>query len=187
MQSSLAVTHGVAARTCYSRISNTTPPNEISCSRKLTKSLHFSNNSRSISPVKLFQLQETFQLRKPVSLIPNRWKRSHLCANSSADNAISANGGSGSLDDGTATITNKSWIEAAGEAISTAFPVWVALGCLLGLVRPTAYDWVQPSWTIMGITLTMLGMGMTLTFDDLRGALAMPKELFTGFLLQYSV
>ncbi|KAL0399512.1 UNVERIFIED_CONTAM: putative sodium/metabolite cotransporter BASS1, chloroplastic [Sesamum radiatum] len=39
----------------------------------------------------------------------------------------------------------------------------------------------------MGITLTMLGMGMTLTFDDLRGALAMPKELFSGFMLQYSV
>lgn len=39
----------------------------------------------------------------------------------------------------------------------------------------------------MGITVTMLGMGMTLTFDDLRGALAMPKELITGFVLQYSV
>lgn len=39
----------------------------------------------------------------------------------------------------------------------------------------------------MGITVTMLGMGMTLTFDDLRGALAMPKELFSGFALQYSV
>lgn len=39
----------------------------------------------------------------------------------------------------------------------------------------------------MGITLTMLGMGMTLTFDDLRDALAMPKELFCGFVLQYSV
>ncbi|GLU14744.1 hypothetical protein SLE2022_312970 [Rubroshorea leprosula] len=33
----------------------------------------------------------------------------------------------------------------------------------------------------------MLGMGMTLTFDDLRGAIAMPKELMIGFVLQYSV
>ncbi|KAK1326579.1 hypothetical protein QJS10_CPA01g00600 [Acorus calamus] len=33
----------------------------------------------------------------------------------------------------------------------------------------------------------MLGMGMTLTPEDLQGALAMPKELFTGFVLQYSV
>lgn len=79
------------------------------------------------------------------------------------------------------------WIEVVGEALSTAFPVWVALGCLLGLVRPSSFNWVQPKWTILGLILTMLGMGMTLTFDDLRGALAMPKELVAGFVLQYSV
>ncbi|KAL6990840.1 hypothetical protein U1Q18_008962 [Sarracenia purpurea var. burkii] len=33
----------------------------------------------------------------------------------------------------------------------------------------------------------MLGMGMTLTFDDLRGAFATPTELIIGFVLQYSV
>lgn len=74
-----------------------------------------------------------------------------------------------------------------GEALSTAFPIWVAVGCLLGLLRPTSFDWVQPKWTVLGITLTMLGMGMTLTFDDLGKALAMPKEILTGFFLQYSV
>lgn len=81
----------------------------------------------------------------------------------------------------------RGWIELIGEAISTAFPVWVALGCLLGLMRPSCFNWVQPRWTVLGITLTMLGMGMTLTFGDLRGALSMPKELLSGFLLQYSV
>ncbi|KAL2496559.1 putative sodium/metabolite cotransporter BASS1 [Forsythia ovata] len=96
--------------------------------------------------------------------------KSVLCSNSS--NAVTA---------------KKSWIEAVGEAVSTAFPLWVALGCLLGLVKPSSFNWVKPQWTVMGITLTMLGMGMTLTFDDLRGALAMPKELFSGFMLQYSV
>lgn len=71
--------------------------------------------------------------------------------------------------------------------MSTAFPVWVSLGCLLGLVKPGAFNWVTPDLTIIGLTITMLGMGMTLTLDDLRGALKMPKELFAGFLLQYSV
>jgi BASS family bile acid:Na+ symporter len=33
----------------------------------------------------------------------------------------------------------------------------------------------------------MLGMGMTLTLDDLRSALSMPKEVLSGFFLQYSV
>ncbi|KAF6175077.1 hypothetical protein GIB67_038990 [Kingdonia uniflora] len=81
----------------------------------------------------------------------------------------------------------RGWVELVGEVLSTAFPVWVALGCLLGLVRPNSFNWIQPKWTILGITLTMLGMGMTLTFDDLRDAFAMPKELFAGFVLQYSV
>lgn len=30
-------------------------------------------------------------------------------------------------------------------------------------------------------------MGMTLTLDDLRAALLMPKELAAGFVLQYTV
>lgn len=74
-----------------------------------------------------------------------------------------------------------------GEGVSTAFPLWVALGCLLGLVRPSSYNWVQPQWIVTGITVTMLGMGMTLTFDDLGEAVAMPKELLAGFFLQFSV
>lgn len=97
------------------------------------------------------------------------------CGNSS--DSYSANDGRSLRD----------WIEVFGEALSTAFPIWVALGCLLGLFRPSSFNWVQPKFTILGITLTMLGMGMTLTLDDLRGALAMPKELLAGFVLQYSV
>ncbi|KAL0802215.1 hypothetical protein Bca101_057391 [Brassica carinata] len=79
------------------------------------------------------------------------------------------------------------WVEFLGEAVSTAFPVWVSLGCLLGLVRPSAFNWVTPDLTIIGLTITMLGMGMTLTLDDLRGALKMPKELFAGFVLHGNV
>lgn len=97
---------------------------------------------------------------------------------------------SGSTSNSSTTNGSKSfrgWIEGVGEALSTAFPLWVALGCLLGLIKPSAFNWVQPKWTILGITLTMLGMGMTLTLDDLRGAFAMPKELLAGFVLQYSV
>ncbi|CAL1386249.1 unnamed protein product [Linum trigynum] len=78
-------------------------------------------------------------------------------------------------------------VEAASEAISTAFPVWVSLGCLMGLLKPASFGWITPKWTIFGLTLTMLGMGMTLTLDDLSNAMAMPKQLFAGFLLQYSV
>jgi BASS family bile acid:Na+ symporter len=39
----------------------------------------------------------------------------------------------------------------------------------------------------MGLSVIMLGMGMTLSLDDLFGALSMPKEVLSGFFLQYSV
>lgn len=78
-------------------------------------------------------------------------------------------------------------MELVGEALSTAFPLWVTLGCVLGLLKPTSFNWVTPKLSILGLTIIMLGMGMTLTLDDLRGALAMPKEVLSGFVLQYSV
>ncbi|MED6170799.1 putative sodium/metabolite cotransporter bass1, chloroplastic [Stylosanthes scabra] len=81
----------------------------------------------------------------------------------------------------------REWIELCGEAVSTAFPLWVTIGCVLGLVRPSSFNWVTPKLSIVGLTIIMLGMGMTLTLDDLRGALAMPREVISGFLLQYSV
>ncbi|GAB4849289.1 Probable sodium/metabolite cotransporter bass1, chloroplastic [Ancistrocladus abbreviatus] len=84
-------------------------------------------------------------------------------------------------------ISIRRLIEAIGEALLMSFPVWVALGCLMGLVKPSAFSWVRPELTILGLTVIMLGMGMTLTLDDLRGAFAMPRELLTGFVLQYSV
>ncbi|XP_047962217.1 probable sodium/metabolite cotransporter BASS1, chloroplastic [Salvia hispanica] len=128
-----------------------------------------------ISPISIKlhnpQSQSQFQIPKPLFAARRPELKPTHCGNSS--NAV--------------TAEERSWIEAAGEAVSTAFPVWVALGCLLGLLRPSSFNWMQPKLTVMGITLTMLGMGMTLTFDDLRGALAMPKELFAGFFLQYSI
>ncbi|KAI3996829.1 hypothetical protein MKX01_021105 [Papaver californicum] len=79
------------------------------------------------------------------------------------------------------------WIELVGEVLSTALPLWVALACLLGLLKPNSFNWIQPKLSLLGITVIMLGMGMTLTIGDLCGALAMPKELLCGFFLQYSV
>ncbi|XP_006652126.1 probable sodium/metabolite cotransporter BASS1, chloroplastic [Oryza brachyantha] len=74
-----------------------------------------------------------------------------------------------------------------GEVLSLGFPVWVASACAVALWQPSAFLWVSPMAQIIGISFTMLGMGMTLTLDDLKTALLMPKELAAGFVLQYSV
>ncbi|KAK1280549.1 hypothetical protein QJS04_geneDACA014303 [Acorus gramineus] len=79
-----------------------------------------------------------------------------------------------------APSTGDVWKVRAGEALTAAFPLWVALACVIGLVRPSFFLWVHQKWQILGLFITMLGMGMTLTPEDLQGALAMPKELFAG-------
>ncbi|XP_071691890.1 probable sodium/metabolite cotransporter BASS1, chloroplastic [Rutidosis leptorrhynchoides] len=147
------------------------PNSQLTYSHTLTQSTSLS--SKSTAPHKPL----TWSYRGKSANFPSPI----LCSNSS--NTLSASGESGNNSSG----TFRGLVEVVGEWISTAFPIWVALGCFLGLVRPSSYNWVQPQWTMMGITSTMLGMGMTLTFDDLKGALSMPKELLTGFLLQYSV
>ncbi|GMN65841.1 hypothetical protein TIFTF001_034902 [Ficus carica] len=145
------------------------------CFPSTKPSFNFSSSSSSSSHSLQCSLRSGYQFL-PKTKNQRRNETTRLrCGISS--NSYSANGGRSLRD----------WIEAIGEAVSTAFPLWVALGCLLGLVKPASYKWVKPEWTVLGITLTMLGMGMTLTFDDLRGALAMPKELLAGFVLQYSV
>ncbi|XP_055802193.1 probable sodium/metabolite cotransporter BASS1, chloroplastic [Solanum dulcamara] len=140
------------------------------CYISTTCSLHLSNSHL------LLQSRNLVLNQKPISQIS---RRPLLCSNSST--VITA------ADDNSKNKSIGDWIQSVGEAISVLFPLWVALGCLIGLLKPSSYNWVKPQWTVMGITLTMLGMGMTLTFDDLRAALAMPKELLCGFVLQYSV
>ncbi|XP_078435162.1 putative sodium/metabolite cotransporter BASS1, chloroplastic [Wolffia australiana] len=78
-------------------------------------------------------------------------------------------------------------VAKAGEILSLGFPVWVSAACAIALFRPSAFEFLRPELQIVGITLTMLGMGITITLDDLKGALLMPKELLIGFVLQYTV
>nr|KYP57153.1 putative sodium-dependent transporter yocS [Cajanus cajan] len=54
-------------------------------------------------------------------------------------------------------------------------------------MKPDFFNWVTPKLIIMGLNVIMVGMGMSLSVDDLRGALAMPKQVLYGFVLQYSV
>ncbi|CAL9063470.1 unnamed protein product [Musa banksii] len=89
--------------------------------------------------------------------------------------------------DGESERSLREVIVRAGEVLSLAFPLWVGSACVLALWKPSSFLWAHKNWQILGLTLTMLGMGMTLTLQDLRGALLMPKELAAGFVLQYTV
>ena len=78
-------------------------------------------------------------------------------------------------------------LASLANAISSYFPLVVVSSALLGVFRPAALTWVPASWMSPFLGLSMLGMGLTLTFADFQRVLAAPKNILLGVCLQYSV
>lgn len=149
----------------------------------VTFSLH-ANKIINYKPKSIqLSLRSNIQL-KPILSLPFTSKSNKIYTSKAAPLhcGISSNSFSSNEERGV-----REWIELSSEAISTAFPLWVTIGCVLGLVRPSSFNWVTPKLCTVGLSVIMLGMGMSLTLDDLRSALFMPKEVISGFVLQYSV
>jgi len=70
---------------------------------------------------------------------------------------------------------------------SNLFPVWVVLGGLLALVHPPWFTWFRGPYIVWGLAVIMLGMGITLSFDDFRAVLRMPRAIAVGFVCQYTI
>src|SRR5512146_2799439 len=67
------------------------------------------------------------------------------------------------------------------------FPVWVVGGGVLALVHPPLFTWFRGQAIVWGLAVIMLGMGMTLSLEDFRRGLTMPRAIGVGFLAQYSI
>ncbi|MEX0330815.1 MAG: bile acid:sodium symporter family protein [Puniceicoccaceae bacterium] len=65
------------------------------------------------------------------------------------------------------------------------FPLWVVLCCAIALVEPAAFTWVNRTLIIWGLGIIMLGMGITLSLDDFKRVLTMPKSVATGLAAQF--
>ncbi|KAG7666725.1 hypothetical protein Ndes2437B_g08439 [Nannochloris sp. 'desiccata'] len=78
-------------------------------------------------------------------------------------------------------------ISKLANAATTAFPIFVLGAAAIGLLQPTSFDWFLPSSVAPALGITMLGMGLTLTFADFARVLSTPKRIFTGFALQYTI
>ena len=55
------------------------------------------------------------------------------------------------------------------------YPLWIVLSSVLGILHPPAFLWFSGRWIENAIALVMLGMGFTLTPDDFRRLLKVPK------------
>jgi bile acid:Na+ symporter, BASS family len=71
--------------------------------------------------------------------------------------------------------------------IVTAFPLWVIIGVGLTFFYPFLFTWFSGKLITYGLGIIMLGMGLTISTDDFRNVLKMPRWVATGLVLQYTV
>ena len=70
---------------------------------------------------------------------------------------------------------------------TNAFPLWVVALSALALLEPTWFTWFSGPWIVWGLAVIMLGMGLTLTFEDFRAVGRMPLAVGIGFAAQYTI
>lgn len=67
------------------------------------------------------------------------------------------------------------------------YPVWLVATAALGFWRPETLTWFSGQWIVSALSLSMLGMGLTLSPQDFRGLLRMPGAAALGFACQYTL
>ena len=81
------------------------------------------------------------------------------------------------------------------QRITSLFAVWTVLGTLWAWFIPDHFIWVadgrfkpfgQPFISVL-LGLIMLGMGLTLSFDDFKRVLKLPKAVAAGVVLQFTI
>ncbi len=73
------------------------------------------------------------------------------------------------------------------ETLANAFPLWVLAACSLALVRPELFTWFGDSAIVVGLGVIMLGMGLTLSFDDFARVASRPSAVAAGFVAQFVI
>lgn len=67
------------------------------------------------------------------------------------------------------------------------FPVWILLSGLVALWFPPSFLWFKTSYISWALAVIMLGMGVTLSVEDFREVLKMPRAVAVGCAAQYLI
>ena len=73
------------------------------------------------------------------------------------------------------------------DMFTNLFPVWVLLGGVLALVEPGWFTWFGREAIILGLAVIMLGMGITLSVENFRKVLKVPKAVALGVGSQFII
>lgn len=68
-----------------------------------------------------------------------------------------------------------------------AFPLWVLAFSVTALVQPPWFTWFKGPLIVAALAVIMLGMGLTLTFEDFRRMARNPKPVAFGFFAQFGI
>ncbi len=71
--------------------------------------------------------------------------------------------------------------------LTNLFPIWVVLGGVAALIKPSLFTWFGSEWITWGLAVIMLGMGITLSLDDFKGVMKMPRAVAAGYAAQYLI
>jgi BASS family bile acid:Na+ symporter len=82
---------------------------------------------------------------------------------------------------------------AWSRKIANLFWLWTIIGTLWAWFIPGSFTWfvtetvpfTSIKLTAVGLGIIMLGMGLTLSFDDLKRALGMPRAALIGIVAQF--
>jgi BASS family bile acid:Na+ symporter len=69
---------------------------------------------------------------------------------------------------------------------SQLFPVWLLIGCALAWIEPASALWFHPMINL-GLGVIMLGMGLTLRFEDFFLVMKDPRRIALGVFLQFFI
>ena len=61
------------------------------------------------------------------------------------------------------------------------------LGGVLALFQPEWFTWFHGNAIVWGLAVIMLGMDITLSIDDFRRVLKMPRTIAAGYVAQYLI
>ena len=72
------------------------------------------------------------------------------------------------------------------RTLTALFPVWIVIGAVWAWLVPAHYNWFRP-YIPPALGVIMLGMGITLSFNDFRRVLKVPKAIGIGLGAQFTI
>ena len=70
--------------------------------------------------------------------------------------------------------------------LTALFPAWIIIGAIWAWIQPPHFNWFQP-FIGPALGVIMLGMGITLSFNDFRRVLKVPRAVGIGVIAQFTI